>query len=431
MRRFSFAGIATFLSCAVLLAGIEFWKAPVAKAVQTSPATTVISSSESPDTTQFDSLNIQDYRAIQPPTYSVGTVEEITEEKKIENQGISYYTQVLKIRKKDDGKIVEVQAGNEYQPLNENQRLKKGTQVVLGYQEVTPGDFQYVVSDVYRLPILIWLAVGFFALVLFIARKQGLTSIVGMVLSLFVLTYHIVPQILAGQNPILVSLIGCTVIATLTVYLCHGFNRESHIALAAMFMTLASVSLLSYITVHLSHLVGLGSEEAYYLQFGPSAKLNLQGLLLGGIMLGTLGVLDDITIAQISIVTQLKEAKPDIDFFELYNRGLSVGKDHVASLVNTLILAYAGSSLPLFLLFTLSKTQPTWVALNSEMIAEEIVRTLTGSIGLVIAVPLATLAASYFAIFRPQTKKRGPQDISTSGSTSHQHRIHSHAGHSH
>jgi len=269
------------------------------------------------------------------------------------------------------------------------------------------------------LPILIWLAIGFFALVIFMARRQGLTSIVGMVLSLYVLTYQIVPQILAGQNPIVVSLIGCCVIATLTVYLCHGFTRESHIALAAMFMTLAAVSLLSYLTVHLAHLVGLGSEEAYFLQFGPSAKLNLQGLLLGGIMLGTLGVLDDITISQISIVTQLKEAKPEIEFFELYSRGLSVGKDHVASLVNTLILAYAGSSLPLFLLFTINQTQPAWVAINSEMIAEEIVRTLTGSIGLVIAVPLATLAASYFAIYRPQMKK--------SGSThSHTH-SHSHA----
>jgi uncharacterized membrane protein len=347
--------------------------------------------------------------AVVAPQYTVGTVTEIVEEKRIESGGRDTYTQALRIRLNDKNEVVQVQAGNEFQPLNANQRVNVGTQVVLAYQEVMPGQFEYVISDIYRMPVLVWLGVGFFALVLFIARKQGLFSIMGMVLSLFVLTYMIVPQILAGQNPILISLLGCCVIATLTVYLSHGFTRESHIALAAMFMTLASVSILSYITVHLSHLVGLGTEEAYYLQFGPSAKLNLQGLLLGGIMLGTLGVLDDITIAQISIVTQLKEAKPDIEFFELYNRGLSVGKDHVASLVNTLILAYAGSSLPLFLLFTMSQTQPTWVAVNSEMIAEEVVRTLTGSIGLVIAVPLATLAASYFAIYRPQQKKSATQ----------------------
>lgn len=398
MRNITRSHIITFFTCAILMVGVVLWKAPSAHSQSPNPSS---------GSAQAEFVGEYEAAPIIPPKYSVGTVTEITEEVQLEAQGANYYMQTLNVRNHDNDQVVSVQAGSEFQPLNENQRLKTGTQIVLAFQEVTPGEFQYVISDIYRLPILMWLGLGFCALVVFIARRQGLFSIVGMMMSLFVLTYQIVPQILAGHNPILVSLIGCCVIATLTVYLCHGFSRESNIALCSMFMTLAAVSVLSYITVHLSHLVGLGSEEAYYLQFGPSATLNLQGLLLGGIMLGTLGVLDDITISQISIVTQLKEAKPDIDFFELYTRSLSVGKDHVASLVNTLILAYAGSSLPLFLLFTMSKTQPAWVAVNSEMIAEEIVRTLTGSIGLVIAVPLATLAASYFAIYRPQMKKNG------------------------
>lgn len=338
------------------------------------------------------------------PQYMTGTVREVLEEKKIQIDGTDYYTQKVKVQIHDKNEEVELVAGSEFQPLTASQRVRKGTQVVLAHQAVGEGQYEYVLADIYRLPTLAWLLFGFFALVLFIGRKQGFFSIMGMVLSLFVLTYQIVPQILAGQNPIIVSLIGCFVVATLTVYLSHGFNRESHIALASMFMTLLAVSLLSYVTVHLANLVGLGSEEAYLLQASSSSNFNLQGLLLGGIMLGTLGVLDDICIAQISIVTQLKEAKPDIDFIELYARGLSVGKDHVASLVNTLVLAYAGSSLPLFLLFTMNKTQPAWVAINGQMIAEEVVRTLTGSIGLVLAVPLATLAACYFAIYRPQPK---------------------------
>ncbi len=353
------------------------------------------------------------------PEYYTGTVLEVVDENQIQSGGGEFYTQVLKVRRHDNNEEFNIQAGTEYQPINELQRLKVGTQVVLAHQEYSPGEYEYVIADVYRLPTLIWLTLGFFALVLFIARKQGVFAIAGMVLSLFVLTYQIVPQILAGQNPMVVSLFGCFVVATLTVYLSHGFNRESHIALSAMFMTLIAVSLLSYVTVQMAQLVGLGSEEAYYLQFGPSAQLNLQGLLLGGIMLGTLGVLDDITIAQISIVTQLKEAKPDIDFMELYSRGLAVGKDHVASLVNTLILAYAGSSLPLFLLFTMNATQPAWVAINSQMVAEEVVRTLTGSIGLVLAVPLATLAAAYFAIYRPQTKKSNKSHAHLHGHTHH------------
>lgn len=353
---------------------------------------------------------ILNYVGIQKPEYYRGKVIDVISEERFQNEGQTYYAQLLKIRRQDTGEEVEVQAGSEFQPLNERQRIKVGTEVILGYQEVMPGQKQYVLADIYRLPVLVWLGIGFLVLVVIIARKQGLFSIVGMALSLLVLTYQIVPQILAGQNPILVSLVGCSIVATLTVYLCHGVSRQSHIALVSMFLTLFAVSILSYISVRLAHLVGLGTEEAYYLQFGPSATVNLQGLLLGGIMLGTLGVLDDITVAQVSVVTQLKAAKPHIDFSELYNRSLAVGKDHVASLVNTLVLAYAGSSLPLFLLFTLSQTQPVWVAVNSEMIAEEIVRTLIGSIGLVMAVPLTTIAASYFAINFPQAKTSSHRD---------------------
>ena len=125
---------------------------------------------------------------------------------------------------------------------------------------------------------------------------------------------------------------------------------------------------------------------------------------MGGIILGALGVLDDITVSQVAVVFQLRAAKKDITFQELYKRGLTVGKDHVASLVNTLVLAYAGANLPLFLLFTLNQQTPDWVTLNSEVIVEEIIRTLTGSIGLVLAVPLATFLAAFVALRVPITK---------------------------
>jgi uncharacterized membrane protein len=122
--------------------------------------------------------------------------------------------------------------------------------------------------------------------------------------------------------------------------------------------------------------------------------VNLQGLLLGGILLGALGILDDIAIAQVSVIFQLKEVNNKLSFKELYERGLKVGKDHVASLVNTLVLAYAGANLPLFLLFTINRDIPLWVTLNNEIIAEEVVRTLVGSMGLVLAVPITTLLAA-------------------------------------
>lgn len=344
-----------------------------------------------------------------PPSlkYQVGRVVAIEEERQLNQDDQTFYVQRIRVRLDQGGQEVTLEAGSEFQPLNRNQRLNVGTAVVVANQELVDGQAEYVLADIYRLPVLVWLGLGFFTLVLVISRRQGFFSILGMLGSLLILTYVMVPQILAGQNPVLVSLLGCLVVATVTVYLSHGFNRNSHISLAAMGLTLGAVSLLSFVVVQLAQLVGLGSEEAYYLQFGPASQVNLQGLLLAGIMLGALGVLDDITIAQVSLVNQLKQAKPEIDFWELYQRGLAVGRDHVASLVNTLILAYAGTSLPLFLLFTLNQTQPAWVVINGQMVAEEVVRTLAGSIGLVLAVPLTTLAASYFAIFRPQREVKG------------------------
>ncbi len=340
------------------------------------------------------------------PEYHRARVTRVLSETRLAESETALYTQELEVQRLDTNEAITLIVGSEFQPLNQNQLLKKGTQVIIARQEVAPNRFEYVLADIYRLPSLIWLAVGLFLLVIVVARLQGLFAILGMGISFVVLITFILPQILSGQNPVVISIIGCSIVAAITVYLSHGVRRESHIALFSMLLSLLAVGVLSFLTVKAAQLVGLGSEEAYFLQFGPTTRLNLQGLFLGGIMLGTLGVLDDICLAQVSVVTQLKEAKPNIEFSELYRRSLAVGKDHVASLVNTLVLAYAGSSLPLFLLFTMNDTQPAWVALNSEIIAEEVVRTITGSIGLVLAVPLTTIAASYFVARKKVTPSR-------------------------
>jgi uncharacterized membrane protein len=218
--------------------------------------------------------------------------------------------------------------------------------------------------------------------------------------------YFIVPHIIQGDNPVVIALIGTIAVSFIAVYLTQGWGLESHLTIVSMMLSLLAVGLLSYVSVKAGHLAGLGSDEAAYLQFGATAKVNLQGLLLGGMMIGALGLLHDISMAQISVIHELHDAKPEMEFAELFRRGMGIGKTHVASLVNTLILAYAASSLPLFLLFSLSNSQPTWVTLNSEIIAEEVVRTLTGSIGLVLAVPIATFIASYFMIWLQPAKKK-------------------------
>jgi uncharacterized membrane protein len=202
---------------------------------------------------------------------------------------------------------------------------------------------------------------------------------------------------LSGGNPVIISLLGAFAIGAITVYLSHGVSLKSHIALVSIMGTLLAVAVLAHVVILATRLSGFGSEEAAFLLVGDTAQINLQGLLLGGIMLGALGVLDDIAISQVSTVFELRRANKKWDFSELYQAGMRVGRDHVASLVNTLVLAYAGANMPLFILFTISEHAPAWVHLNSELLAEEIVRTLVGSIGLVLAVPVATFLAAIWA----------------------------------
>ena len=153
------------------------------------------------------------------------------------------------------------------------------------------------------------------------------------------------------------------------------------------------------------HLSGLGTDDAFSLQFGQTGNINFKGLLLGGIIIGTLGVLDDITTSLSATIEEIKKANPKYTFWELVKSGLRVGSEHISSLVNTLVLAYAGVSLPLFLFLILNPMQhPLWTILNSEIIVEEIVRTLAGSIGLILAVPITTLLAAWLNTTKSQKK---------------------------
>ena len=207
------------------------------------------------------------------------------------------------------------------------------------------------------------------------------------------------PNIVNGSNPIIVFIVGGFLITFFSIYLGHGFNRRTSIAVLSTIITLVISIILSILAVNWAQLFGLGSEEAFLLQVGDLSGINLKGLLLGGMIIGILGVLDDITTAQSAAVEEIYRANPKLNKKELLKRGLSVGHEHIISLVNTLVLAYAGVSFPLLLLFSQSYT-PTWVLLNSENIVEEIVRTLVGSSALVIAVPITTyLAVIFFSKF--------------------------------
>ena len=191
----------------------------------------------------------------------------------------------------------------------------------------------------------------------------------------------------------LVSVSGCFVLMAATFYLIHGWTIKAHTAALATLAALMLTAALAGLSVGVARLSGLGSEEALFLTQFADAGLNVRGLLLASILIGALGVLDDLTINQISVVFELRQANPDLAMRSLYRRAMVIGQDHIAATVNTLVLAYVGASLPLLLLFTLFE-EPFFSALNRAVIAEEVVRTLVGEIGLIAAVPIATALAA-------------------------------------
>lgn len=354
----------------------------------------------------FIFLSVQTAHAQSDATqvYTTGTVTKIVEQTEIRRGDEVSYTQLLEIKDDTTQTTSTTRVGSETIPLAPEQLYVVGQHIVLVTQ--TDGAHRQInIADQYRIPPMIYLMITFVILVVLVARFKGVTSLIGMILSVAVLFFYMVPQILSGANPVLVSVIASGMISSLIIYIGHGLNYRSHIALFCMLTTLAVVAVLSSFVIHISYLTGLGDETATYLQFPGVKSINLQGLLLGGIILAALSVLDDSVVSQVSVIYQLKAVKKDISFRELWKRGMEVGEDHISTLVNTLILAYAGASLPLFILLSVNNTsQPTWVALNSQTIAEEVVRTLTGSIGLVLSIPLTTLVAAYVVSRRRSQK---------------------------
>lgn len=336
-----------------------------------------------------------------PPTveyYRAEVVEIIKEgEEKVESITAPQPYQLVKIRLQDGpdkDKEVEINFGGEY-TITDNQKVKAGEKIVVVKTQNRQGDVYYI-TDKYRLNSLLWIAALFVLLVIGFGGWKGLTSILGLAVSLSVLIFFIIPRIIEGQNPLAIALLGALIIALVSLYLAHGFNKRTTVALASTLLTLGLATGLAMLFVSLAKLTGLGSEEAFFVQVGPLETLNLKGLLLGGIIIGALGVLDDITTAQAAVVDELAQANHGLSRRELYRRGLSVGREHIASLVNTLVLAYAGASFPLLLLFTVNKETGFWVIANGELLSEEIIRTLVGSSALVLAVPISTGLAAYF-----------------------------------
>lgn len=252
----------------------------------------------------------------------------------------------------------------------------------------------WAVSDPYRLDVLLWIGIAFLVLVALFGGLQGIRGLASLAGSLVLIFYLLLPSIHNGISPILVSLGVASLIILVGSYITHGFNRTTTAAMLGMVATIVITGIATYFAIDLAQLSGFTSDENAYLNFATDGRIDMIGLLFGGIMIGLLGVLYDSAIGQAVAVEELYRASANYTRKQVYLRGLRIGREHIGALVNTLAIAYVGASLPLLLLLKQSTASPYYL-LNSEIFATEIIRILLSSIGIILAVPVTTLIATY------------------------------------
>jgi uncharacterized membrane protein len=270
--------------------------------------------------------------------------------------------------------------------------LHRGDKIVLGRTvDPTNGRVDYYFDDFQRRTPMLLLAGLFAVLVVAVGRWRGLASLVGLALTALVLVRFLIPSILEGNSPVAVAIVASAAIIFVVIYVAHGLNAKTTTALLGTLGSLGVTAALAALFVAATHLTGLSSEETTSLQ-STIGNVPLQGLILAGVIIGSLGVLNDVTVTQASAVWEIHEANPERPARDLYRAGMRIGRDHIASTVYTLVLAYAGASLSLLILFSLSNQNVANV-LTGDLVGQEIVRALVGSIGLVASVPLTTALA--------------------------------------
>jgi uncharacterized membrane protein len=296
----------------------------------------------------------------------------------------------------DEGEDAGEEVSFEFRSGAGSRQFEEGDAVWMSANpDPTVGEIQYNFDDLQRRTPLLLLVSLFVVAVVGFSRWRGLAALAALAVTVLVLTRFILPAILEGSDPLMVSVVGAAVIMFAALYMSHGWSTTTTTAVLGTLTSLAITGLLALLFVELTKFTGLASEEAAVLQLSAD-QINLNGLLLGGIIIGALGVLDDVTVTQASAVWAIHRANPAYGPRALYGSALRIGRDHIASTVNTLVLAYAGASLPLLILLVQSNRSIADV-LTGELLAEEIVRTLVGSIGLVASVPITTWLAAWVA----------------------------------
>jgi len=330
-----------------------------------------------------------------------GQVTKILEEGQIKLSDKSQLYQVVEVNLLE-GEYKGVPFQMEYgkrQLRSDNLRFTPGDEIFVTVGKSPEGALQLYYVDYVRSWPMLLLVLVFILATLFMARWKGLGSLVALAISMVMIIGYIIPHILLGEDPVKVSLIGSMILLTVTLYLTYGWNLKTHASVLSMILSLLFTGLLTVLFVSLTRLTGYGDENALYLIQYSSVTIDPRGLLLGGMIIGALGVLDDLVTSQSAAVVEIHDANPSLGFRRTLEKAMRIGQDHVAATVNTLVLAYTGASLPLLLLFTLGNGNYGFL-INSEFLAEEIVRTLVGSLGLIAAVPVSTLVATLLILYQ-------------------------------
>jgi uncharacterized membrane protein len=273
--------------------------------------------------------------------------------------------------------------------------LEPGDKIFVNRLEAIDGTEYYIFKDVHRLGGLIALAVLLFLVTIIFAGYLGLRALLSLSFSIGAIIFGLVPALLHGYSAITASLVISIFILAVTLFFTHGFKPHIITAFLGTITAVAVTCLLAVIFNSWLRLTGFGSDASVYLNFATGGRLDMSELLLGAIIIGLLGVLDDVAVTQASVVQELKAANNSFGFKDLYVRAVRVGKDHIGSLINTLALAYVGAALPLILLLVETSNSLT-MTLNQEVLASELLRLGIGSIGLILAVPLTTAFAAWY-----------------------------------
>ena len=319
-----------------------------------------------------------------------GKVTEIVKNQKESVYKREHLLQTLTIEL-ETGRKVEIQTPRFL--LTKNGGYHVGDPVFVGeITDSTQDTYHYLIGYDRTVPLTILFAI-FLVTALLVTRKVGIRSLLGMGFSLVVIFVFILPSIAKGHNPIIISILGILVIIPVSFYLSHGFTKKTHVACLSGLIALIATTLLAKIFIDMTNLSGLEIADLEALLFVKNASFDASSLLIAGIVISTFGILDDVTISQSSLVQELAKASKKLSRKSLYLHATKVGNDHIASVINTLILVYVGASLPFLLLFT-EFPKPLNVTISNESITLAIVTALVSTIGLIIAVPITTAIAS-------------------------------------